>query len=113
MGNPTDRLTPEAMQAAIESVEAFSPFAADQRIRDLEQENYALKVRLSTLIDLAQLGAGADLQQIAALAKRYLPAEHHDAVVYLLRLAHARGYLDSSALNCSPRFVIERPKEGT
>lgn len=56
------------------------------------QEVQRLRARLAQLEAVSRVGAS--IGELAQLAQRYLPAEHHEVALQLLRLAHARGYVE-------------------
>lgn len=80
-------------------LEGIFPGANAQK---LFEENHALRQRLATLTHLDLEGAHRDLKGFVEMARKYLSPEHHEAAVYLLRLAYMRGRLDESTRTTPP-----------
>lgn len=92
-------------------VDPFSPIPPyldpDQRsLMELREDYNRLLERYALLTNLDMEGAHRSLAGIAGLARRYLPVEHHDVAIMLLRLAYMRGRCDEMERAGSPTIVL-------
>jgi hypothetical protein len=75
-----------------------------RELERLRQENDHLRAHAERLEAITCLGSG--LGEIAEMAKRYLPPEHHQTALQLLRLAHCRGYCERAEMETPARVVV-------
>lgn len=89
----------------------FSPIPpyldSDRRsLSELREEYNNLLDRYTLLTTLDAEGAHRSLAGIADLARRYLPVEHRDVAIMLLRLAYVRGRCDEIEREGAPVIVL-------
>lgn len=85
----------------------YAPLIPDfADLHALREENEYLRARLAHLTHLDLECAHHGLRDIAEVARKYIPAEHQETALYLLRLAYTRGRCDEMERGGAPVVVL-------